>query len=191
MIGLVINSPQVTWQATRAFLVPTLWVPVSKAEPIFTFTIPRATSKSVQGRKFNMYFWRNRCYRNDVVQLIAFCYGWSLIAVNCRRQDVYEKATVEPFTCTAEAFPNAKYYWNFQEGNFTTIGPTLTFRHGIRRYQVIILTFLLLDSLSAIFSCKILIISGWHLYLHGLQRLRQSPSLSASQCLLQTHLSYS
>ena len=49
---------------------------------------------------------------------------------------MYEKATAEPFTCTAEAFPNAKYYWNFQEGNFTTIGPTLTFRHGIRRYQV-------------------------------------------------------
>ena len=43
---------------------------------------------------------------------------------------------VKPFTCYAEAFPSARYYWNFEEGNFTTVGPTLTFRHGIRRYQV-------------------------------------------------------
>ena len=42
---------------------------------------------------------------------------------------------VKPFTCYAEAFPSARYYWNFEEGNFTTVGPTLTFRHGIRRYQ--------------------------------------------------------
>ena len=71
------------------------------------------------------------CWRGPINQWIR-----SLIAVNCRRQDVYEKATVEPFSCTAEAFPNAKYYWSFEEGNFTTVGPTLTFRHGIRRYQV-------------------------------------------------------
>ena len=57
--------------------------------------------------------------------------------VNCRRQDVFEKAIVEPFTCYADAFPKAKYYWNLEDGNFSTIvGPTLTFRHGIRRYQV-------------------------------------------------------
>ena len=43
---------------------------------------------------------------------------------------------MDPFTCYAEAFPKARYYWNFEEGNFTAIGPTLTFRHGIRRYQV-------------------------------------------------------
>ena len=56
--------------------------------------------------------------------------------VNYRRQDVFEKAIVEPFTCYADAFPKAKYYWSFEEGNFTTVGSTLTFRHGIRRYQV-------------------------------------------------------
>ena len=56
--------------------------------------------------------------------------------VNYRRQDVFEKAVVEPFTCYADAFPKAKYYWRFEEGNFTTVGSTLTFRHGIRRYQV-------------------------------------------------------
>ena len=56
--------------------------------------------------------------------------------VNYRRQDVFEKAVVEPFTCYADAFPKAKYYWSFEEGNFTTVGSTLTFRHGIRRYQV-------------------------------------------------------
>ena len=30
--------------------------------------------------------------------------------VNYRRQDVFEKAVVEPFTCYADAFPKAKYY---------------------------------------------------------------------------------
>ena len=54
----------------------------------------------------------------------------------CRTQNVFEKDLVDPFTCYAEAFPKARYYWNFEEGNFTAIGPTLTFRHGIRRYQV-------------------------------------------------------
>ena len=47
---------------------------------------------------------------------------------------------VLPYTCYAEAFPKARYYWNFEEGNFTSIGPTLSFRHGIRRYQVGVLT---------------------------------------------------
>ena len=66
----------------------------------------------------------------------------NVLAVNFRRQDVLEKAMVEPFTCYADAFPKAKYYWNLEDGNFSTIvGPTLTFRHGIRRYQVRIIVF--------------------------------------------------
>ena len=61
-------------------------------------------------------------------------YGFLRLAY--RTQNVFEKDMVKPFTCYAEAFPSARYYWNFEEGNFTTVGPTLTFRHGIRRYQV-------------------------------------------------------
>ena len=61
-------------------------------------------------------------------------YGFICLAY--RTQNVFEKDMVKPFTCYAEAFPSARYYWNFEEGNFTTVGPTLTFRHGIRRYQV-------------------------------------------------------
>ena len=81
------------------------------------------------------------CEVRPVVQCFAICVAWDRIIkhnclVNYRRQDVFEKAIVEPFTCYADAFPKAKYYWSFEEGNFTTIGPTLTFRHGIRRYQV-------------------------------------------------------
>ena len=58
------------------------------------------------------------------------------LCLTYRTQNVFEKDMVKPFTCYAEAFPSARYYWNFEEGNFTTVGPTLTFRHGIRRYQV-------------------------------------------------------
>ena len=61
----------------------------------------------------------------------------NVLAVNFRRQDVLEKAMVEPFTCYADAFPKAKYYWELENGNFSTVvGPILAFRYGIRRYQV-------------------------------------------------------
>ena len=41
-----------------------------------------------------------------------------------------------PFECYADAFPKAKYYWQFHEGNRTTAGNTLDFRHAVRREEV-------------------------------------------------------
>ena len=70
----------------------------------------------------------------------------SVVFFFCRTQNVFEKDLVDPFTCYAEAFPKARYYWSFEEGNFTAVGPTLTFRHGIRRYQVSTVDILLFKS---------------------------------------------
>ncbi len=47
-----------------------------------------------------------------------------------------EKSKARPFRCHAEAFPKAKYYWHFEEGNYTKSGSELAFRHDIRRDQV-------------------------------------------------------
>ena len=49
---------------------------------------------------------------------------------------VHEKSRIEPFHCHADAFPVAKYYWQYEEGNRTTTGAELEFRHSLRRDQV-------------------------------------------------------
>jgi hypothetical protein len=49
---------------------------------------------------------------------------------------VNEGSHPKPFRCLADAFPPAKYYWQDNDGNSTTQGSVLDFRHPVKKEQV-------------------------------------------------------
>jgi len=55
------------------------------------------------------------------------------IRISPHIQTVKEKLRPRDFLCSAEAFPPAKYFWQFENGTRTRKGPQLEFKSAIRR----------------------------------------------------------